>query len=203
MVEEVEDLVNHPMRRRTVSVDLVDDEHGVQAGREGLAGDEARLRHGTFHRVHQQEHRVDHRQDAFDLPAEVGVTRGVHDVDAATRVLHRGRLRQDGDTALALQLVAVQRPLGDLDARVGQGLLQQTVHERGLAVVDMGDDGDVADVHRGARIPPILKRLEDCIEAGHQAGYPVNDDFNGAESGNTSTPPFMIGEKAAEFLRGK
>jgi hypothetical protein len=29
----------------------------------------------------------------------------------------------------------------------GAGLLQELVHERGLAVVDMGDDRDVAQVH--------------------------------------------------------
>ena len=56
-----------------------------------------------------------------------------------------GVLGQDGDAALALELVAVHRALGD--ALVGAeraALVQQRVDQRGLAVVDVGDDGDVA-----------------------------------------------------------
>jgi hypothetical protein len=30
-------------------------------------------------------------------------------------------------------------------------LLQQAIHERGFAVVDMGDDGDIAELHFGSR----------------------------------------------------
>ena len=56
-----------------------------------------------------------------------------------------GVLGQDGDAALALEVGVVHRALGD--ALVGAedaALVQQGVHERGLAVVDVGDDGDVA-----------------------------------------------------------
>jgi len=31
--------------------------------------------------------------------------------------------------------------------RSGQQLTEHLVHQRGLAVVDVGDDGDVADLH--------------------------------------------------------
>jgi hypothetical protein len=60
---------------------LIDDDR-LEAHREGLLGHEARLRHRAVHRVDQQQHRVDHRQHALDLAAEVGVARGVDDVDA-------------------------------------------------------------------------------------------------------------------------
>ena len=56
-----------------------------------------------------------------------------------------GVLGEDRDAALALELVAVHGALGD--ALVGAeraALVQQRVDQRGLAVVDVGDDGDVA-----------------------------------------------------------
>jgi 3-hydroxyacyl-[acyl-carrier protein] dehydratase/trans-2-decenoyl-[acyl-carrier protein] isomerase len=55
---------------------------------------------------------------------------------------------EDRDPALAFQVVAVHRAFGHgLVLAEGAGLLQQFVDERGLAVVDMGDDRDVAQVH--------------------------------------------------------
>ena len=60
----------------------------------------------------------------------------------------RGRLGEDRDAALALQVVGVHRALDlPLVLAEGAGLLQQTVDQRGFAVVDVGDDGDVAQVH--------------------------------------------------------
>src|SRR6185295_6698298 len=63
--------------------------------------------------------------------------------------------RQDSDAALALDVVRVHDPLGDLLMR-GEGarLLKQAVHQRGLAVVDVGNDGDVAyrALHRSGQM---------------------------------------------------
>jgi hypothetical protein len=60
----------------------------------------------------------------------------------------RGRLGEDRDAALALQVVRVHRAFGDaLVLAERAGLLQQAVDQRGLAVVDVGDDRDVAQVH--------------------------------------------------------
>ena len=122
------------------------------AERERLAEHEARLRHRPVEGVHDQEHAVDHPQDALDLAAEVGVARRVDDVDAGVLPDDGRRLGEDGDAPLALQVVAVHRALGDLLVGAeGAGLLQQVVHERGLAVVDVGDDGDVTNLHSRER----------------------------------------------------
>ena len=70
-------------------------------------------------------------------------------------VVDRGVLGQDGDAALALEVGVVHGALGDaLVAAERAALPQQAVHEGGLAVVDVGDDGDVApkrvgDLRRG------------------------------------------------------
>ena len=81
-VEEVEGSVQHPLRAGAVAVHLVDGDDGVEAPPERLLGHEAGLGHGPLHRVHEQEHRIDHREHAFHLAAEVGVSGRIDDVDA-------------------------------------------------------------------------------------------------------------------------
>jgi hypothetical protein len=113
---------------------------------QSLARHEARLRHRAFDGVDHQQHGVDHRQHAFHFTAEVGVPGRVDDVDARAAVFDRAILGQDGDTPLTLDVVRVHDTLGHLFmGGEGAGLAQQAVHQRGLAVVDVGDDGDVAD----------------------------------------------------------
>ena len=53
----------------------------------------------------------------------------------------------------ALQVVAVERPLGHLlVVAEGARLAQEVVDQGGLAVVDMGDDGNVANIHGRGRV---------------------------------------------------
>jgi hypothetical protein len=55
-------------------------------------------------------------------------------------------LGQDRDAPLLLELVRIHHPLGDvLVGGKAAGLDQQLVDQGGLAVVDVGDDGDVAN----------------------------------------------------------
>ena len=78
----------------------------------------------------------------------------------------RGRLGQDGDAALALEVVGIERALGDaLILAKRARLLQQPVDQRGLAVVDMGDNGDVAKVHAGCRKPNTSPEGPACVPA--------------------------------------
>src|SRR5262249_43703925 len=59
-----------------------------------------------------------------------------------------GALGENGDAALTLQLVAVHGlRLHLLVGAEGTGLLQQRVDQRRLAMVDVGDDRDIADIH--------------------------------------------------------
>ena len=143
--EEIVDLVEHVLRPRITTIDLVDDDNRRQAALEGLAQHVARLRQRPFGRVDEQHDAVHHRQDALDFPAEIGVTGRVDDIDQDVLVVHGGVLRQDGDAPLALELVAVHGPLGHplVDAK-HPGLPEHGVDERGLAVIDVRDDGDIA-----------------------------------------------------------
>jgi hypothetical protein len=62
-------------------------------------------------------------------------------------VVDRAVFRQNGDAALFFDRVGIHDPLGDLLVRgEGAGLLEQAlVDQRGLAVVDVGNDGDVSE----------------------------------------------------------
>ena len=66
-------------------------------------------------------------------------------------VVHPGVLGQDRDALLTLQVAGVHGALVDVLVRSeGTGLPQHGVHQRRLAVVDVGDDRHVADVVAGA-----------------------------------------------------
>jgi hypothetical protein len=136
-----------------VAVDLVDHHDRLGAGLEGLAQDEAGLGLRTLGGVDDQQHAVDHVHDPFDLAAEVGVARGVDDVDVVVLVFEGGVLGADGDALLALEIHGIHDAfLGGLGlvGAEGAGLLEQAIDERRLAVVDVRDDREVADMlHAG------------------------------------------------------
>ena len=85
-------------------------------------------------------------------------------------IVDRRVLGQDGDAALLFEVVRVHDALGDgLVGAEGAGLAEHGVDEGGLAVVDVGDDGDVADGagHGGAFSLPFL-----CVSFRDQEGDP-------------------------------
>ena len=146
LVEQIEGVSDHPVRTAAGTVDLVDHDDGLEAKSKGLARDETRLGHRALDRIHQQEDAVDHRQHALDLTPEIGVSRRVHDVDVRVAILDRTVLGQNRDAPFLLQIVAVHDAFRNrLVGREGPGLAQQLIDERGLAVVDVGDNGDVAN----------------------------------------------------------
>src|SRR3546814_20932659 len=96
-------------RSRVATVDLVDDDDRLEAECEPLAGDELGLRHRAFGGVDEQDDAVDHAEDTLDLAAEIGVTRGIDDVDPRQfRALHpfdATTLRQASDHAFFFVIV--------------------------------------------------------------------------------------------------
>jgi hypothetical protein len=100
---------------------------------------------GPFDGIDQQQHAVDHGQHALDLAAEVGVARGVDDVDMRALPVDGAVFRQDGDAAFLFQVVGIHHPFGyRLVGGEGAGLAKQLINQGGLAVVDVGDNGDVS-----------------------------------------------------------
>jgi len=60
--------------------------------------------------------------------------------------MNRAVLGKDGDAAFALKIVGIHDQFGDLVALAeSAALAQQMVGQRGFAVVNVGDDGDIYD----------------------------------------------------------
>ncbi len=136
---------------RVGAVHLVDDDDGLQAHLQRLGDDELGLRQRTFGGVHQHQRAVHHVENAFDLAAEIGVAGRIDDIDAGVLPDHRGRLGQNGDAALALEVVGIHGAFDHaLVLAVRARLLQQPVDQGGFAVVDVRDDGDVAKIHKSS-----------------------------------------------------
>ncbi len=157
-------------------VDLVDHHDGSQALCQGLARDEACLWHRSFDRIDEQQHAVHHRQYPLDFAAEVGVAGRIDDVDARAAILDGAVLGEDGDAALALDVVGIHDALAHpFVGRKGPRLVQQAVDQRGLAVVDVRDDGDVADraIHgwlAAVRVSPAGKARGSAVSEKGCAG---------------------------------
>ena len=136
----------HPERLGVAAVDLVDRHDRPEPERQRLPGDEPRLRHRPLGGVHQDQHAVDHAQDALDLAAEVRVARRVDDVDLDALPADGRVLGQDGDPPLPLERVRVHDALFDLLVGAERPRLpEHLVHQGGLAVVDVRDDGNITD----------------------------------------------------------
>ena len=145
--QQVEHFVHHFFDAGVGAVDLVDDHHQAQVLLQGLLQHEAGLGHTALGGVHQQDHAVDHLQHALHLAAKVGVARGIDDVDLDALVGAGAVFGQDGDAALTLDVAAVHDALGhDLVVAERAALAEHGVHQGGLAVVNMGDDGHVAQI---------------------------------------------------------
>ncbi len=79
------------------------------------------------------------------------MTRRVHQVEHVGFTVRRGvvqthRLRLDGDAALALDVHRIEHLLFHLAGGQAAAKLDQPVGQGGFAMVDMGDDGKIADV---------------------------------------------------------
>ncbi len=157
--EKVEDFVQHVPMPLVRPIDLVDCDDGSKSALQCLRDDEFRLWQRTFRRIDEHDNAVDHIEDALDLAAEVGMSRRVDDVDPHVFPNDAGAFGEDGDAALALQIVAVHRALGNLLVfPEGAGLFEEFVDERGLAMIDVSDDRDVAKVHVSLNDAPSRRK---------------------------------------------
>ncbi len=148
--EQLVDVVEDLRRAGVGAVDLVEGHHDGQPPGHRLLQDVAGLRQRALGGIDEEQDRVDHQQRALDLAPEVGVSGRVHDVEPDVPVVDGRLLGQDRDALLALEVARVHDPVDDgLVGAERARLAEHRVDERGLAVIDVGDDRDVAQV--GAR----------------------------------------------------
>ncbi len=153
--DDLLDLLNHLVRVGGRQVDLVDHRHYRQALLErGVAVRDA-LRLDSLRGVDDQQRAFASRQGARDFVGEIDVSRRVDEIElvagAVLRLVLQGdALRLDGDAPFALQVHRIEHLRLHFARLQAAAQLDEAVSQCRFAVVDVSDDGKVADVlHRG------------------------------------------------------
>ena len=108
---------------------------------------ESGLGHSTFKSIYHQNHAVHHFQHPFHLAAEIGMPRGINDVDFCSFIIYCRIFGQDSNATLPLDVVGVHYPLLNfLVFPEYAALAQQLIHQGGFAVVYVGDDRHISDI---------------------------------------------------------
>src|SRR6266508_554306 len=143
-------------------VDLVDDRDDFEPAvrREVEVGEGLGL--DALARVHDQDGALARRERARDLIGEVHVPGRVDQVErvfvaVARRVEEAHGVGLDGDAALLLEVHGVEDLAHGLLGVHRAGEREQAVRQGGLAVVDVGDDGEVTDAGGGHRSQDITR----------------------------------------------
>ena len=145
--EQLQRLVHNLHRPCAGAVYLVNNNDGNLVQLQRLPQHEAGLRHTAFKCVNQQQHAVNHLQYALNLSAEVRMARRIYYVYSVILILYRGIFAEYGYAALPFQVAGVHHALLHLLVRPEYAALtQQAVHQRGLAVVNVGNYGNVTDI---------------------------------------------------------
>ena len=158
-------------------VDLVENGNDLVIVVERLVDVGERLRLHALAGIHHQQRTLARGQTAADLISEVNVAGRVDQIEligfaVARDVVEPHRLRLDGNAALTLDVHRVEHLLLHLARGKAAADLDQPVGKRRLAMVDMRDDGKIADMLHGgsARGGSTSGRLCLCgVLQGHAA----------------------------------
>ena len=126
-------------------VDLVEHRHDLEVVLDGLVAVGQRLGLNALRGVDQEHGPLAGGQRAGDLVAEVDVAGGVDQVEDVAGVHDPDVLGLDGDAPLPLDVHGVEVLLPHQAGIDGPGDLEDAVGQGRLAVVDVADDGEVAD----------------------------------------------------------
>ena len=134
-------------------VDLVEHRHDLVVGLDRLVDVGQRLRLHPLAGVDDQQRTLAGRQRPVHLVGEIDMAGRVDQVQVVGfavlgLVAQVHGLRLDGDAALALDVHGIEHLLLHFPLAEPAGRLDQPVGQRRLAMVDMGDDGEVADVRQ-------------------------------------------------------
>ena len=162
-----------PLRLGRRQVDLVQHGHHLDALLDRRVAVRDGLRLDALRRVDDQQRAFARGERARHLVGEVDVTRRIDQVElvrfaVARPVRQCGGLRLDRDPALALEVHRVEHLRFHLAIGQAAAPLDETVGQRRLAVVDVRDDREIADV------------LHEWIE-GHRRRARVRMSIRGGE----------------------
>ena len=148
--DHVLDLLAHALRLGRRQIDFVDDREDVEIVVDGEIRIRERLRFDALRGVDDEHRAFTRGETARDFVREVDVARRVDQIEDVFVAVARFVAQSDGasldrDPALALEIHVVEHLLVHLTHLDRAGLLQQTIGERRLAVIDVGDDREVTD----------------------------------------------------------
>ncbi len=148
--DDILDLFRHPVGVGGRQVDLVQHRDHLDAKVDRGVAVGHRLRLHTLRGVDHQQRALAGGQRAADLVGKIDVARGIDQVQAVNLAILRlvgqcSGLRLDGDAAFLFQIHGIEHLRFHLALGQAAAKLDQTVGQRGLAVVDMGNDGKIAD----------------------------------------------------------
>ena len=158
------DLLADALRLGGRQIDLVDHRNDFQVVVQRQVGVGQRLRLHALRGVHHQQRAFAGLQAARNLVGEIHVAGRVDQVQLVQlavvgAVIQAHGVGLDGDAALALQVHGVEHLLHHFALRKRAGDLQQAVRQRGLAVVDVRNDREIADefaIHEAWGSHPII-----------------------------------------------
>ncbi len=158
--EQPVDFIEHFFNPCIGAVDLIDADHDLKLGCQGLSEYKSCLRKWTLCSINQKQYAFDHAQDPLNFGTKVGVAGGVDNVDLNVVPFHACRLRQNGDPALSFEVHRVHDPVGYLLVGLKcSTLTEHMVHKCGFSVVNVSHDGDNRGATDGRIIFDVLFRL--------------------------------------------
>ncbi len=176
--DDLLDLVLDALRIGLRQVHLVQHRHDLEALLDGGVAVGNRLRFHALAGIDHQQRTFAGRQRATDFIGEVDVTGGVDEVQlidlAVLRfVVKRDAVGLDGDAALTLQIHGVQ----DLSLHFTRGEtaaeLDETVSQGGLAVVNVGNDGKIADMTQVTHRSTLEEGTGKTLAENSRGLYPI------------------------------
>ena len=152
--EDLLELVHHDVGLAAREVDLVEDRDDDQVLLHREVNVREGLRFDPLGRVDDEDGAFAGLEAVGHLVGEVNMARRVDQVQAVDeavlgRVLEADCARLDRDPLFALEVHRVQDLAGHLARIDGVGVLEEAVGEGRLAVIDMGDDREVAEAVLG------------------------------------------------------
>ena len=102
--------------------------------------------HGPFVGINDQQAAINHAENPLHLTAEIRVARGVNNVDTNSFVIDGGVFGKNCDTTLTLKIVGVHHTgRNRLSLAEDARLVEHGIHQRGFAMVNVGNDRNVAN----------------------------------------------------------
>ncbi len=132
-------------------VNFIEHRKNFQIVIHGQIGVGQRLGLHALRGIHHQQRPLTGGQRAGNLIVKVHMTRGVNQIQGINLPVLRLVKQVDGpglngDAALPLQIHIIQKLVLHLSCRHGIALFQQTICQCGFAVVNVGDDGEIANM---------------------------------------------------------